>query len=123
MKKVLLDSNFLISCFKFKVNLDQIENLLAEPFQLFTLAPIVNELKTLAGSKSKDSKYARLALKFLNSKKIKILKTNKSADEAILELADKNTLVATNDLSLRKKLKVKGIKTIYLRGKKRLEVS
>ena len=123
MKKVLLDSNFLISCFKFKVDLNQIENLLAEPFQLFTLNSIINELKTLAGSKSKDSKYARLALKFLSSKKIKILKTNKLADEAILELADKNTLVATNDLSLRKKLKVKGIKTIYLRGRKRLEVS
>jgi len=123
MKKVLLDSNFLISCFKFKVDLSQIEDLLAEPFQLFTLNSIINELKTLAGSKSKDSKYAKLALKFLNSKKIKILKTNKLADEAILELADKNTLVATNDLSLRKKLKVKGIKTIYLRGKKRLEVS
>jgi len=123
MKKILLDSNFLISCFKFKVDLNQIENLLVEPFQLFTLASIVNELKTLAGSKSKDSKYARLALKFLDSKKIKILKTNRPADEAILELADKNTLVATNDLSLRKKLKVKGIKTIYLRGRKRLEVS
>lgn len=122
MKKILLDSNFLIACLKFKVDLSEIENLIAEPFQLITLTPIVNEIKTLAGSKSKDSRYAKLALKLLKTKKIKVLETSKKADEAILELADKSMLVATNDLSLRKKLKVKGIKTIYLRGKKKLEV-
>jgi rRNA-processing protein FCF1 len=53
---------------------------------------------------------------------MKILETNESADNAILSIADKDTLVATNDIVLRKKLKMKGFRCIYVRAKKKLEI-
>ena len=122
MKKVLLDSNFLISCLKFKVDLEKIEELLNEKVKFLIPKPALNEVKSLAGSKKRDSKFAKVALHFINSKKIEVLEVEGSADDAILKLAEKDLIVATNDLSLRKKLKVGGIKTIYLRGRKKLGV-
>jgi rRNA-processing protein FCF1 len=47
----------------------------------------------------------------------------KDADKAFLNIANKNTIIATNDVDLRKKLKNLGIKTIYLRARKHLAMS
>ena len=112
--KVLLDTNFLIDLLKFKVSMEELRG-----HELYTISPVVEELKTLASRKSKESKYAKLALELL--KKIKIIECEGDADTNLLRLAD-DFVVATNDRALRKKLKERKTKTIYLRGKKHLEV-
>jgi rRNA-processing protein FCF1 len=56
-------------------------------------------------------------------KKIEVLNLNKKTDEALFSLADEKTIIATNDKNLRKKLREKGFKTIYVRAKKRLCLS
>jgi rRNA-processing protein FCF1 len=120
MKRIILDTNFLISLFKFRVDLE-IERIVYEPYKLVTVKPVINELEKIASSKGKDSKNAKLALKFIKTKNIEILNTSeKNTDNAIIALANKNTIVATNDIKLRKKLKKLEIKTIYLRAKKHL---
>jgi rRNA-processing protein FCF1 len=102
----------------FKVELDEIKNFLIEPYELFTISSVIQELKKM---KSKD---AKLALKLIDLKNVKILKTKeKNVDKAILKLADKSIIVATNDIKLRRKLKALGIKTIYLRARKYLAMS
>jgi len=119
MKKILLDSNFLISLVKFKVDLEEIGKL-QHPYELITTNLVWNELKNL----SKGNKNARIAMKMIEVKNIRIIKSKeKNADEAMIQLADKDTIVATNDIELRKRLKAMKIKTIYLRAKKKLAIS
>ena len=103
---------------RFKVDLDEIGSLLVEPYKLLTISSIVGELKKIG------SKNAELALKLIELKNIKVLRTKeKNADKAILSLVDIDTIVATNDAKLRKKLKALGSKTIYLRARKHLAIS
>ncbi|MDI6798381.1 MAG: ribonuclease VapC [Candidatus Aenigmarchaeota archaeon] len=124
MRKVILDTNFLISSFFFKVDfLDEIKNLVGESLEFLTLDSVVSELNRIGETKRKDSKYAKLALKFLKQEKIKVIRSKaKNADEAILGVADENCIVATNDKELRKRLKTFKAKVIYLRAKKHLAI-
>jgi len=124
MKKIILDTNFLISLCKFKVGLEEIDEVVDEPYQLFTLGLVVDELEKMSGLVSRDSRYAKIALSLINLKKIKISSSDKTnTDKAIINLADQGTIVATNDIELREKLKKLGIKTIYLRAKKHLGIN
>lgn len=98
--------------------MDEIENLLTEPYKLSTISSVVKELKKM------NSKNAKIALKLVESKNIEVLETKeKNVDEALLNLAGKDAIVATNDAKLRKKLKTLGNKTIYLRARKHLAMS
>jgi len=123
MKKIILDTNFLMSLVKFKVGLEEIEEIVGEPYQLFTLDMVVGELKKISESKGRDAGNAKFALELIKINKINILNSSKTnTDKAIIDLADKSTIVATNDIELRKKLKKLEIKTIYLRAKKYLGI-
>ena len=123
MKKLLLDTNFFIDLYRFKVGLERLDEILEEQFECFILSSSIEELKKIAREKGKAGKFARLVLEIIKNKKVKVIEVEgKSTDEAFLSLADKNTIIATNDSKLRKKLKEMGVKTIYLRGRKRLEV-
>lgn len=114
--RVILDTNFVISLAKFKVEMNEIEDLIGK-HQLFTLDLVLRELRRISGKNS------RLALKLIEAKKVRILSAKeKNVDEAMISLANKNTIIATNDARLRKKLKNLGIKTIYLRSKKHFAI-
>ena len=118
MPKVFLDTNFLIDLFRFKL-LDQFFRLEVEygKFQLFTFKNVLNELKTL-----KKEKFARIALEWVQSN-AKIIEKVGKTDKLFLSLPlDKNIIIATNDKYLRKKLKEKGFKVMYVRSLKRIEV-
>ena len=81
----------------------------------------------------KHEKAAKLALQLLKDKKIKIIEKQKNLymnfdsenitiDDILVKISDKDTIVATQDKQLKKKLWEKGIKTITLRSKKHLEL-
>lgn len=123
MKKILLDTNFLISYLKFRLSFDEMEKLMEDQFVFLTLDSVVKELEKLSKLEGKDSRYAKLALEFIKQKKIEVIRSPvENADKAILKVADKNTIVATNDIRLKKELRVSGIKTIYMRAKKHLAI-
>lgn len=118
--RIILDTNFLISLVKFRIDIEEIKEIVGK-CELLTLDLVVKELEKLASSKGEDSKNARVALQLIKSKNIKIIKAkHKNTDKALISLADKNTLIATNDKELRKTLRAK---TIYLRSKKHLAIS
>jgi rRNA-processing protein FCF1 len=118
--KILLDTNFLIDLFRFKIDVVEIFELVPDG-QIFVTQQVLDELKALAAKKSKTARFAKLALKFAQS--LEVLPTAEGdADSAFLKL-DKNSIVATNDAALRKKLSKKSIRTIYLRAKKHLALS
>jgi rRNA-processing protein FCF1 len=94
-----------------------------EDYELITLNPVIEELKKITKSRGKDAVAAKIALELIERKDVKIINTNeKKVDNAIVVIADKDTIVATNDRELRQRLKHKSIKTIYLRNKKFLEI-
>jgi hypothetical protein len=120
--KVLVDTNFAIDLFRLKL-LKEFYELEVEigKFEVITLDQILNELKRISRSKRREAKFAKIAASWLLEQKIVTSKL-RGVDRAILAIVNKNTIVATNDKKLRKKLKAKGIRTIYIRGKKYLRI-
>ena len=117
MKKILLDTSFLIDLVKFRIHLEEIGKLVEEKHEFYIPIQVTDELK------KKKTWYAKAALKLIESLNLNIVENEeKDADKAILSLTNENTLVATNDKKLRTKLKKFGIKTIYLKGKKYLAI-
>ena len=124
MKKIILDTNFLTLPHQFKIDIfSEIDRIMEENYELFTLDSVINELNKLSESKGKDAVAAKIGLKLIKEKKIKVIDTKeKNVDKTIVSISNKDTIVATNDKILRKKLNDKNIKTIYLRSKKFLKI-
>lgn len=111
--KILLDANFLLIPFQFKVDIfSEIERIVDVNYELVTLKSCLNELKSL--------KEYKPMLKLAKEKNIKIIENiNKPVDKEIIKYAVENqALVATQDKELKRKLKKEGINTITLRKKK-----
>ena len=123
MKKIILDTNFLTIPYQFNVDIfEEIDRIMEEDYELITLDKVVEELKKM--KKGKDTIAARIGLELIEKKNIKVIKTDeKKVDNAIVKLADKNTTVATNDRDLRRRLKNKNVKVLYLRSKKHIVMS
>lgn len=124
MKKIIMDTNFLTIPYQFNIDIfEEIDRIMEENYELMTLDGVVKELRTLMKAKGKDAVAAKLGLELIKKKNVKIINTEeKNVDIAIIAISNKDTIVATNDRNLRKKLKNKNIKTLYLRSRKRLEM-
>ena len=125
VKRIILDTNFLIDLFRFKLDFDEIEDVAGAPCVFLMIRQSVDELKRT------KTKYAKVGLSFIDSGKIKIVSApGRTADDAIMSLLKiakrkkeiKSIAVATNDAKLRKKIKTLGVKIIYLRARKHLEM-
>jgi rRNA-processing protein FCF1 len=99
MYNIILDTNFLLSCLKFKIDFfSEIERISKFKYTLNIFSGTINELE--------GKKLGKLALEIIKSKNIKVINSKKSyVDEDILNLKNKN-IVATNDKDLIKKLKL-----------------
>ena len=124
MKKIILDTNFLLIPYQFKVDIfTEIRRICDFKYQLSIIDQTKDELKKIVREqKGKNKLAAILALMLLDQQKVKQLKTKekKLVDDIILEKADKDWVVATQDAMLKRKLKKKGIALIVLRQKKHL---
>lgn len=123
-KKILIDTNFFLVPFQVGVNiLSEFERVMTEPFQLMTISPVKKELENLAENGKGDDKIsARLGLEL--ARNVTVVGAQGQGDDAIVDFASttKDIIVATNDSRLRKRLKGKGVKTIFVRNKSTLEV-
>ncbi len=118
--KLLLDTNFIIDLYRFRIDLSEIYDLVSEPVELCVSNEILDELELLS-KKAKHGKFAKLSLNLIKNNKIRIIDVSGDVDKQILSL-DKSFLVATNDKKLRNQLTQKGMKTIYLRARKHLAI-
>jgi len=128
IKKVLLDTNFLMSCFQFKVDIfSEIDRIIIAKYEIIVLDKTVEELENIVkNQKGKDKEAAKFALKLIENKKPIMIKTNndKKTDDIILDYAIKEGyLVATQDKDLKRKLVNHGIEVIVLRKKKFLAIA
>jgi len=122
-KKIILDTNFLLIPGQFKVDIfTEIQRICGFQYKLYIIDSTVNELeKILETGKMADKQAVKLALELIKSKDIYTMSSDTAyVDRAILDIADKNTFVATQDAELKQKLKDKSVGVITLRQKKYL---
>ena len=124
MKKILLDTNFLLIPSQFNIDIfSEINRIMLEKYQLFILDKTIDELKSLIKDKSqkqKDKRAARLGLQLAKAKNLKIIKTREKLPVDDLIVKSKDYIVATQDIELKRRLKAKKVKIITLRAKKKL---
>ena len=124
-REVILDTNFLLLPFQFKIDIfSEIEYLLDFSHIFVISSNTINELNRLSKKKGKTAISARLALKLLdaNKNKITIVKSNIPVDDWIVLRAEKTgAITCTNDGKLRKRLKSKKLKVVSLRGKSTID--
>ena len=67
---------------------------------------------------------SKLSLGLIEKFKIEIIATNENldVDSLILKISNRDTIVATQDKELKRRLKVKGIKILVIRQKKYLKI-
>lgn len=106
---------------KFKVDVFEELKKFGKP-KFFTLSSVVKELENLSSGKGKNSKYARIGLQLLEKNNVKIIASDGETDNEILKTAEQGFVVCTQDKELRKRLVSNGIKVVFLRQKKYLDI-
>lgn len=119
-KLVLLDTNFILSCYTCKIHLEDIDRIVDEPHQVVVPRNVLEELNLLH-LKGKDREAQNTMLAIVNQ--YSVLPLTGAVDASLLEYAKENDcIICTNDRKLRKMLKKMGRKTIFVRAKSHLEV-
>ena len=121
--KVLLDTNFLLDAIRFKVDFSIFQEL-EENIEIFISSETLREVKSIANKRTKEGRWALIALRLVESGQIKVTQSlKKNVDEDLIALAKKEGfMVATNDKDLKEKLKKENVRVICLRNKKKIEV-
>ena len=125
--KVLVDTNFVISCVKQRIDFEHLaEELFDEPIEWFVLEDVLRELEFVAGNKEKKAKdraAAEFGLEILKSGSFERIDYpgEGSVDKKIVSFLNehKEFVLATLDKRLKKKVKNR---IMTIRDKKKLEV-
>jgi|SRR3989344_2157775 len=117
MKKIIFDTDFLLSAVKFKVDiLSELNRICDFNYTVNVLDKTIEELKGKKGEK--------LALGLIKARGINIVKieAKNTVDELLLKLGaeNKEIIVATQDRALKENLKNRRIPCITIRQKKYL---
>lgn len=113
MKKIILDTDFIITALKNKIHiLEQLKDLLDIKYQVYIIDKTISELK--------NKPQENLAKLFI--KKLKIIKTKGNHKVDCYLLKQKNAIIATQDRELKRKLKELKISIITIRQKKYLKL-
>lgn len=119
--RVVLDTNFILIPFQFGVDIKaELDRILDFKYELCTTNSVLRELMSISKEKSKNGRAA--AASFEMAKDLTLIHGNGNADDALLALASKDTIICTNDKILKEKIKRKGAPLIYLRQKKYLQL-
>ena len=126
--KILIDTNFLILPLKTGKNFKtQLDNIIGFNYELLVLEDSINELAYVEPRFFENLKANKSLIETLWPG-IKIVKVESTlinnVDDRIVEYAVKHKCaVATNDASLRSKLRKNNVTTIYLRHKSHLAIN
>ncbi len=124
MKKLILDTNFLLIPAQFKVDIfSEIQRIADFKYQLYVLDKTIDELKKIQKEqRGRHKAAAKLALALIKNKKVKTIKTTSKSyvDDLLVQYSRKGAVIATQDLGLKKRLKKP---YIVLRQKKYLALT
>ena len=120
MEKILLDTNFLLAVFELKIDIfAEIARVCDFPYTLFILDRTLEEVENLIKSSLLSKRQvAKGALQLIKIKKIQILPTHdlRSVDDILVDMD--GSIVATNDVVLKRRLRQKGMQILTIRQKK-----
>lgn len=122
--KVILDTNMLMVPGSLGVDiLSDLKRIMTKEYKVCVLQATVDELKKLAEGNSKIARNAKLGLSIIKQTKISILRKKGYADDLLVQEAQKpNTIIATQDADLKRRLKALSLPHIVLRQKSHLEL-
>ena len=122
MKKIILDTNFLMAVGQFRFDMfSELRRVCDFKYSIYVLDKTVDELnKIIKEQKGKNKESAKLALKLIKLKKIKKIKTGEGQVDDILLQQD--AVIATQDKILVKRLKGNRKKVVQLRQKRYLVI-
>jgi rRNA-processing protein FCF1 len=123
--KILLDTNFLLVPYQFKLDIfKEMRGVLEGQYSYVVPSGVIRELKKLGEGKGKEGAAARFGLKLLGMMEHEEIESSgNNVDNWILEYAQKEGLVvATNDRALREKLKRKRVKVVSLISRARIGI-
>jgi uncharacterized protein len=128
MKKVVLDTNFLLlPCTEHIDVFTEIDRLVRESYELVTLDGVTSELERIregVGVKGQHKMAASVALKLIEKKNVRVIEGNGFVDAQIMRFTAEepgNTVVCTNDKALRKTLRNMGAAVICMRSRTHLD--
>jgi hypothetical protein len=120
---VLLDSNFLLLTFQFRIDIfAEIEALLATKPRYAVPEQVLLELEHLSKGRGKLAKFARSAITLAKQRCEVVSVDASNADEALEKLAGRGTIICTNDKVLKEKVRKRGSAVIFLRERQKLSV-
>lgn len=125
MKKIIIDTNFLMTPYKLRVDIfSEFSRICNFNYELCIFEQSISELKNIIKmQRGKERKAAEFALKLVKMKDISMIKSEqKDVDSLILESLNKDIVVATQDLDLKRELLKRGASVIILRQKKYLQL-
>lgn len=121
MKTIVLDTNFIMSCLSFKIDIiRELERVCDFTYKTAVLSATLSELeKLIKEGEYFERKQASLALQIIKKSRMDILRKDGYADDILAALNPNEHVIATQDAGLLKRLKQKGFRTIQIRQKKR----
>lgn len=119
MKKIILDTNFIMAISQFKIDIfAEIDRICHFPYKLYILDKTLEELIKLEKQR-KTRQHVNIALKLI--KNINIIKTNSNESvDTLLKKQPQDVIIATQDRELKKSLKNHVL--IVIRQKKYLQI-
>jgi rRNA-processing protein FCF1 len=127
MKTVILDTNFLVDCLQWRVDFfTELRRICDFQYKIAVVDKTVDELETIMREgRQVEKTAARLAKQLIAKKRIEIIPTTKKGytDTLILNAAEKDAVVATQDQDFKRRLRAKGIPAIVIRQKKYLAIA
>ncbi len=123
-RPVVLDTNFLLIPFQFKIDiLRELDYLVDVNHHFVISSKTMGELAKIGNSIGKDGMAARLAMKLVeaNRQKIEIVQSDEYVDRWIEKYAlATKAIVCTNDAALRKRLRELDVKVVAMKSKSKL---
>lgn len=123
-RPVVLDTNFLLIPFRFKIDiLRELDYLIEKNHRYVIPSSSLAELRKISESIGRNGMAARLALKLVEANKavIDVVKSKGHVDDWIVDYARRNAaIVCTNDSMLRKRLRALDIKVVTMKSKSKL---
>ncbi|MBI5798159.1 hypothetical protein HZA98_04630 [Candidatus Woesearchaeota archaeon] len=122
MEKIILDTNLLMAIKELKVDIfAEIFKVCDFPYELCVLDRTIEELENLIKTSLLSKRQAsQLALKLVEAKKVKILRTHDSrhVDDILVDLGKNGAIIGTADRELKLRLHANKSKILTLRQKK-----
>lgn len=118
VRKIMLDTNFLVAPFQLSIDLFEEIDRVYPVNEVYTIEDAVQEARSI-----EDGRYGKLVEKLIETQDIEVLETEGEGevDDLLVDISDE-FVVATNDKELKERLVEEGAEVLFIRSGSHLEV-